>query len=417
MSEIRIGIVGCGRILAAHLRGYRLLREAGFGDFRITALCARQEADGWSYVKRGQGPAQRAAVSSLPGDPLAIGDEFLSDIQDTRDVRVFTDYATMIAEAGIDAVNDFTPHGLHHLVAEQAFRHGKHLLSQKPLGVTVRAARQMCERAADAGVTFGVFENARYRAPLLHAKWALNGGPAGRPQMAILGNVGTWWAPNLVVGETPWRHDKKLGGGLAIDLGVHQFDMIRQVLGEVETVQATAAVIEPRRHILNRGGEIDRTIDCDADDTIFASFTCRNGASGTLFGSFAGHGTNTVVANGPVFYGSDGRISGDRIHLDGAEEASSLAEVYAANADEAQKAADFPDGIDDHFALTQHHWLEAVRRGTQPPLDGSEGLLDLACAYALLESDLAGRRVGVAEVLDGSLEEYQRPINAHFGIG
>ena len=37
---IRIGIVGCGRILNAHLHGYRLLREAGFDNFRITALCA-----------------------------------------------------------------------------------------------------------------------------------------------------------------------------------------------------------------------------------------------------------------------------------------------------------------------------------------------------------------------------------------
>ena len=42
---IRIGIVGCGRILNAHLQGYRQLMEAGFDNFRITALCARQEAD------------------------------------------------------------------------------------------------------------------------------------------------------------------------------------------------------------------------------------------------------------------------------------------------------------------------------------------------------------------------------------
>ncbi len=413
---IRIGIVGCGRILAAHLKGYRLLREAGFDDFRITALCARQESDGWSYVKRGEGPEQRAAVSTLPGDPLAIGDEFLSDFQETDDVEVFTDYATMMAEAKIDAVNDFTPHGLHHLVAAESFKYGKHLLSQKPLGVTVRAAQQMCEQATAAGVTFGVFENARYRAALIQAKWALNGGPLGAPQMAILGNVGTWWAPNLVVGETPWRHDKKLGGGLAIDLGVHQFDMIRQVLGEVKTVQASAAVIEPLRHILDKAGEIVKTIDCDADDTVYGSFECDNGASGTLFGSFAGHGTNTVVGNGPVFYGSKGRITGDQVHLDDRKEAS-LADIYAEQASDEQKANDFPDGLDDHFALTQHYWLDAVRHGKQPPLDGREGLLDLACAYALLESHLAGRRVSVNEVADGSLAEYQKPINAHFGIG
>jgi len=33
-DHVRIGVVGCGRILPAHLRGLRLLREAGRGDFR-----------------------------------------------------------------------------------------------------------------------------------------------------------------------------------------------------------------------------------------------------------------------------------------------------------------------------------------------------------------------------------------------
>ena len=69
---IRIGIIGCGRILAAHLQAYRLLRELGFEDFRITALCSRKAADAESYIQRGEGPPQRPAVSDIPGDPLAI---------------------------------------------------------------------------------------------------------------------------------------------------------------------------------------------------------------------------------------------------------------------------------------------------------------------------------------------------------
>ena len=54
------------------MRGYRLLREAGVDDFRITALCDIREDDARMYAKRGEGPAQRPPVSKMPGDPLAV---------------------------------------------------------------------------------------------------------------------------------------------------------------------------------------------------------------------------------------------------------------------------------------------------------------------------------------------------------
>ena len=155
---IRIGIVGCGRILAAHLRGDRRLREAGVDDFQITALCARKAEDALGYVKRGEGPPQRPAVSKIPGDPLAVGDEYLSDWQPEVEVAVYSDYEEMIAEGPVDAVNDFTIHRLHHTIACLAFAHGKHVMSQKPLAVSMEGARRMCEAAERAGVTFGVFE-------------------------------------------------------------------------------------------------------------------------------------------------------------------------------------------------------------------------------------------------------------------
>lgn len=414
---IRIGIVGCGRILAAHLRGYRLLREAGVDDFQITALCARREEDALGYVRRGEGPPQRRAVSAIAGDPLAIADEYLSDFQPGVEVAVYTDYERMIAEGPIDAVNDFTIHSLHHRVADAAFARGKHLLSQKPLAVTMEAARRMCDRAEAAGVTFGVFENARFRADVRHAAWALSEeGPAGPMQMAYMGYIGAWWSPDLIVAETPWRHVLAEAGGIALDLGPHFFDMLRHIGGaEIRSVMARTAVVEPVRYLVRDGKRVEPCA-CDADDTFHASFINERGASGVVLGSWAGHGSATTIGEGPTYYGTRGRVCGDAVHLDGEPEPHSLAALYAAGAPAHLQARHFPLGLVDDFAIAQLDWLDAIRNRTQPECSGREGLLDLACSYAVVESAHAGREISVADVLSGAVRGYQRPIDDRFGL-
>jgi predicted dehydrogenase len=413
---IRIGIIGCGRILAAHLEGYRILREAGVDNFEITALCSRKAEDAQGYVKRGEGPPQRKPVSDIPGDPLAVGDQYLSDFQPDTEVEVFTDYRDLIASDRVDAINDFTIHSLHHQIAELAFAAGKHVLSQKPLAVTMEGARRMCEQAEAAGVTFGVFENLRFDQGVRHQHWAFSDdGLAGEIQIAVMGNIGTWWAPDLIVAETPWRHELVQGGGMALDLGPHFFDMIRYIGGgEIVSVTAQTQVVEPTRYLLRDGERVD-PVSCDADDTFYAHFELESGAAGTMFGSWGGHGTNTVLGDGPVFYGSKGRVTGDRIQLDGQEE-QSLASLYEANASAEMKERHFPLGLTNDFALSQLDWIRAIEGGAQPECSGAEGLRDLACAYAVVESDLAGREVSVAEVESGELREYQKPIDAKFGL-
>ncbi len=414
---IRIGIVGCGRILAAHLRGYRLLREAGVDDFQITALCSRKAEDAWSYVKRGEGPEQRKPVSDIPGDPLAVGPEYLSDFQPGVEVSVHTDYERMIAGGEIDAVNDFSIHSLHHRIGECAFRHGKHLMTQKPLAVSMEAARRMCEAAEAAGVSFGVFENARFRPDVRRAAWALSeAGPAGPMRMALMGNVGTWWAPDLIVAETPWRHARVEAGGISLDLGPHFFDMLRHIGGaEIRGVSARTDVVEPVRYLMREGRRAE-PVTCDADDTFYASFESESGASGMLFGSWAGRGKNTLLGDGPTYYGTRGRVCGDALHLEGEESPRSLAELYDAEAPEYLKARHFPMGLESDFALAQHDWLEAIRNRTQPECSGREGLLDLACSYAVVESARAGRAVTIDEIVSGELRAYQCEIDERFGL-
>jgi hypothetical protein len=48
--------------------------------------------------------------------------------------------------------------------------------------------------------------------------------------------------------------------------------------------------------------------------------------------------------------------------------------------------------------------------------DGEEGMRDLACAFAVLESAVLNRPVRIADVRSGEVETYQRPINEHHGL-
>lgn len=412
---IEIGIAGCGRIMAAHLRGYRLLREAGVDDFRITALCSLSKDEARMYVRRGEGPPQRAAVSPFAGDPLAVADEYLSDFQDDVAVRVFDDFRKMVVEAPITAVNDYTSHALHHQVAEAALGAGKDLLTEKPMAVSVRAARRMCELAEAHQRVLGVFQSGRYMTRSRHLKWLFESGRFGNLQIVLIGSVGARWAPDRIVADTAWRHRRVEGGGISLDVGVHRFDLIRALAGEISDIQARTATVEPVRFSRDEQGRVTGRVECDAEDTVYASFATAGGMTGEMTASWAGCGGGTMPGSGDVYYASGGRVFGDEvIFKDGAT--ANLAELYDRECPPDRKSRDFPLGLTDPFALAQYEWLRAIRERRPPETSGREALASLACAFAVLEAAEAGRRVEVGEVASGSLEEYQRAINEHYGI-
>lgn len=414
---IRVGIVGCGRILNAHLQGYAKLRAAGVDTFRITALVARRAEDAEMFRQRGQGPAPRPPV--LPpesGDPLAAPHTYVSDFQDDVEVQVFTDYREMIAADVTDAVNDFTTLALHHQVAEAALQAGKHLLTQKPLAISVKAAQRMVEPARSRGLTLGTFENVRQGRFTRAAGWAVQRGEIGAPQMAIAGSIGGLWSPDRVVADTPWRHRKlEGGGGGSIDIGVHQFHLLRYVFGEVDWVSATARTFEPLRLRRDEAGQVVERVAADVDDTYLAMVGFENEAIGQLLWSWAGRGKPLEIPHAPAFYGSAGAIVGGML-TDERGRATPLLGYFEANLSQAERERFFPMGLTDAYAIQQLDWLRAIEAGRDPETSGEEGLHDLACAYAMLESSSARRQVRLAEVLDGRISAYQAEIDAFYGL-
>lgn len=416
-DRIRIGIVGCGRILPAHLQGYRLLREAGLDDFRITALVARREEDAHMFRKRGEGPSPREPVSKNPADPLATPHHYVSDFQPEEEAQVYPSVEAMLDAGVVDAVDITATLPVHHTAGLACLEAGKHALIQKPLAVTVRAGNLLVDAAERHNLTLGVTENVRYRPQTRLAHWLIERGDIGNPQMVAAVSVGTAeWSPDRVVADTPWRHHRlTAAGGASIDIGAHLAHRLRYLVGEIRTITAVTRVFEPERKRLDAMGVVVERVTADADDAFFALPEFENGAVGTVSFTWAGHGEPTGLPEGMAIYGDRGCLKGTTLVSDDGRRREAQ-QVFEQEADDEIHSRFFPYGLTDSFALCLLDWLEAIRAGRQPETSGREGIRDLATALAIGESATARGPVTVTDVLQGKVGAYQQPIDEHYGL-
>lgn len=419
MAEpVRVGVIGCGRILPAHLRGLHALRDAGIDDFRVTALVARDPADAERFRKRGEGPPPRPPVSTNPADSLAAPHRYISDFQSDIDAEVYPDVASMLESGAVDAVTITASLPQHHQIGLACLDAGVHVMVEKPLAVSVRAGRAMVEMAERNGLTLGVMEMVRYDPALRQARWAIERGEIGDVQMVASVSIGAGeWSPDIIVADTPWRHHKlEAGAGPALDIGVHIAHRLRYLAGEVATVSALTRTFEPRR--VRRTGAPSSVVAetvADVDDAFFALIEFANGAAGTISFTWAGHGAPIALPGGMAIYGSRGCLHGATlIRDDGSREA--VADLFDREATAAERDAATPHGVTDPFGLAYLDWLRAIRAGSQPETSGVEGLRDLATAFAISESAAAGESVTVDGVLAGTIDTWQREIDAHYGL-
>ena len=417
--KVRIGIIGCARILNAHLRGYKILQENGFGDlFRITALCARKEEDAHRFRKRGEGPGPRPAPVDAPGDPLNAPHSFISDLHPNSDTEVYTDYNEMLEKGKIDAVIILTGHDNHHSIAIDAMRAGKHVSVEKPMAISVKAAQKMCEVADETGQILSIDENVNFNPSTWASKWAVDKGLIGDVQMLYRGVIGFRNSrPDLVAARTPWRQSKLgAGGGVAIDLGVHLFNGVRTICGPVKSVQALWRTLEPMRVLMSDDDRavVDQ-IENQVDDAFFANFEFENGGIGHMAVSRSARGTQVGVPGGTNIWGSKGAISdGQLFGEDGTSE--NVEDRFQREAEPSCISEVMPRGITDAFALENLNWLQAIANGKSVQMSGEEGTIDLALSYAILESGLLGRAVTLDEMLKGEVDEYQKEINDYYGL-
>lgn len=417
-DPIKIGVVGAARILPAHLRGLKVLKEHGFDNWRITAIAARNVEDARMFRKRGEGPPPRPSVITYAvTDPLNAPHMYVSDLQDDVLPELYSDWREMLEKADVDAVLCLATLNLHHQIALGALRAGKHVLTEKPMAITVRAGRAMIDEAAKRGLQLGVAEVLRYFEFVRLERWVVESGQIGDVQMWISGGMGAPdWSPDLIVGKTAWRQKKLLaGGGPTIDGAVHLFDQIRYVGGEIDEISGLAPRFERTRVIRDEAGRVVETVENEVEDAYFVQMRFRHGAVGQMLGGVAGHGEPSGISPSPIIYGTKGVLKGTEVVLDGGKRADA-AELFARQASREQMERWYPSGITEPFALELLDFLRSIETGKPMETDGMEGLRALACSYAVLESYVADRPVKVEDVLTSKADAYQREIDEHYGL-
>jgi predicted dehydrogenase len=339
----------------------------------------------------------------------------VSDIQTDVVPEIYDDWRTMLDADLVDALLVLAPVSSHHEMALAALSAGKHVLIEKPFAISVRAGRAIEAEAQRRGLVAGVAENLRYEVATRAVGWAVTEGFVGRPQLWLSGGVGGEWAPDRVVAHTPWRHHKlAAGGGPAIDVGVHIMHQIRYIMGAVEEVGALTSTLEPAR-VEREGAGAPIVVNNEVEDVYLAQLRFASGAIGTCFSGWAGRGESCALPDSPVIYGTTGCVKGATVvGADGVR--TRATDLLAQHATDEVREGYFPHGLRDSFGLELLDFVTAITTGSKMEASATEGVMDLAMAYAILESSLAGAPVRVADVLSGAVDRYQAEIDAHFEL-
>jgi UDP-N-acetyl-2-amino-2-deoxyglucuronate dehydrogenase len=166
----------------------------------------------------------------------------------------FTSYDDLLAKSGADIVNICTPHGLHSSMAIRASEHGKHILVEKPMALSVADAEAMIRAADRHGVQLMVVKQNRFNVPIVLTKQAMESGHLGKVFMVKCDVL--WNRHDGYYNESNWRGRKNLEGGALHTQASHFIDLLNWWFGNVVAAQADLATRNHKIEIEDCGNAI-----------------------------------------------------------------------------------------------------------------------------------------------------------------
>jgi UDP-N-acetyl-2-amino-2-deoxyglucuronate dehydrogenase len=339
------GIVGCGMIAAFHVKAIADIRGAKvvacFDNFPDSAKRFAKQNGCTAYDK-------------------------LSD---------------MLADPDVDVVTICTPSGAHMEPAVAAANAGKHVVVEKPLEITLKRCDKIIEACKKNNVVLSPIFPSRFHGPALEMKRAIDKGRFGT--ITVGDAYVKWFRTQAYYDSGAWRGTWKLdGGGALMNQAIHSVDLLVWMMGPVASITAHTATLAHT--------------DIEVEDVAVATLRFENGALGVIEASTAIH---PGFLKRIEIHGSHGTAVMEEEDIKSWEFAKPIkrdAEILKALAGKTKSGggASDPSAIGHHGHTAQFKdVLKAIKKGTQPAIDGPEGRKAVEVILAIYKAAETGRAV------------------------
>jgi len=358
-DNVRFGIVGCGAIHGTHADGIGGIENAELAGF-------------YDIV-----PEKSAAAAEKYGVYAASS---LGDLFDR-----------------VDAICVCVPSGDHATVGVQAAEAGKHVVCEKPIDVTVPAAKALIQACKNSGVTLTVISQHRFAKDIQFVRDAAQSGALGPLVAGDMYNK--WFRTQAYYDSGDWRGTIKLdGGGCLMNQGVHYVDMLQWIMGGVRAIRAQTRCVSHVR--------------IEVEDIANAMVEFEHGAVGVIQASTSYY---PGLAERLEIHGHWGTaiLEGDRLKVWQVDEKAAEEGLYGRgvqaqptpNIQTHGESADGTGAADPSAIWAEQHRLQlddftkAVLAGRAPFITGEMAIEPLKVILAVYESARRnGERVELAEM-------------------
>ncbi|UYO99464.1 Gfo/Idh/MocA family oxidoreductase [Oceanotoga sp. DSM 15011] len=331
---LNIGLIGCGMMGKVHTNAYKNLKDV---DFNV------------KYVS-----------------------DFIKEKSDFCEKELNTSTATfeeIINDEEIDVIDLCTPTYTHKNLAIKAAKKGKNIFCEKPIALNEKDAQEIIDVCKENNVKLMIGHVVRFFPEYKKAKMLIENNEIGKATIARFYRGGVYPSHGI----DNWFNDLEKSGGVFVDLSIHDFDFLRTIFGEIESIEARSAKISY--------GNIKNF------DHGTAILKFKNGKIAHVEGSWA------EPENMPINFKTDYEIFGDDGMLNYDSEKSLTFRIQKNK----QYTRMNPSNINPYMEEIKAFLLSIINN-EEPPVSGEEALKSLKVALAANKSAKEKRTVCFEEM-------------------